>query len=341
MPCGSYSPRWRMVDPCLGATRGRVVLEVLEMALTKEQIKERFGYIGGSDAAAVLGLSRWKTPLEVWAEKTGQVEPKDLSDSIPIEVGNELEDLVCKMWTKRTGKALRRVNETLVHPNYPYIRGRIDRRVVGEDTIFEAKTASAWKAKEWEGEEIPQEYIIQCQHYMAITGAAKCEIAVLIGGNAAFVYKTIPRDAKIIAELVHREAEFWVKYVEPKVMPMIVTKNDSDILFELFPEGDDGEPVQLDDTANALIEGWEAMKQDLMNIKGQVDRQGNEIRALLKDKTVGVTDKYRVSWKNQITRRLDTDKLKDEQPEIVEKYSKVSKSRVLRIAALKRVKEAV
>ena len=306
------------------------------MALTADQVRERVAYIGGSDAAGVLGLSRWTTPLQVWAEKTGEIEPKDLSGLLPIEVGNELEDLVCKLWSKRTGKKLRRVNETQVHANYPFIRCNIDRRVVGEETIFEAKTASAWKAKEWEGEDIPGEYILQCQHNMAVTGAAKCWIAVLIGGNVDFKYKLIERDPILIAEMVRREADFWLKYVVPKVMPGFITRNDGDILFKLFPHGDEGEPAILDDKANALIEALTAMGEDKNNIEGQIEKARNELKAMLGDKTFGVTDRFKVSWKVQITNRLDGDKIKEKHPKIAAECMKKSESRVLRYAILKR-----
>ncbi len=126
--------------------------------LTPEQVSERTAYLGGSDAAAVLGLSRWSSPLTVWAIKTGQIVSEDKSDQLAIQVGNELEDAVCRLFTKRTGKKVARVNETIFHPKHPFLGANIDRRIVGEDSVLEAKTASGWKAKEWTGEDIPIEY---------------------------------------------------------------------------------------------------------------------------------------------------------------------------------------
>ena len=305
------------------------------MALTVEQIAERVGYIGASDAAAVCGLSRWKTPIQIWAEKTGAVEPEDISDKLHIQVGNELEDLVCKLWTKRTGKKLHRVNETLTHPKYPFIRCNIDRRVVGENTIFEAKTASAWKAQEWSGEEIPSEYIIQALHSLAVTGADKCEIAVLIGGNVDFVYKTIHRDPAAMAEIIRKEVDFWTRFVEPKIMPTVVTKHDADILFKLFPNGDETEVITLTDEANKLAESIQALQQDQKLLEDTIDKEKNVLRAMLGDKAVGLTNRYKITWKGQVTERLDTAKLKIEKPQIYSEFLKPTSSRVLRITEIK------
>lgn len=308
------------------------------MALTQEQVAERVNYIGGSDAAAILGISRWKTPIEIWAEKTGTIVPEDISDRLAVEVGNDLEDTVAKLWTKRTGKKLARVTQTIVHPKYPFIRVNLDRRVVGEDSIFEAKTASAYKAKEWIGEDIPQEYVAQCMHGLAVTGEARCEIAVLIGGNVDFVYKTIYRDEKIIKEMIQREVHFWNTYVIPKVMPQIVTRKDEDILKKLFPNGDEGTPIALGEEANGLIESINALGQDIKNAEGIRDLEKNKLRAMLGEHTFGLTDRFKVSWRNQPTTKLDTEKLKIEASDVYEQFVKRGSTRVLRTTALKPLK---
>ena len=154
--------------------------------LTAEQIKERIGYLGASDAAAAVGLSRWKSPVEVWAEKTEFVEPEDISGKLSIRMGNKLEDVVAEIFQEETGKKVHRVNETIYHPQYPFLAANLDRRVVGEDACLEIKTAGAWAAKDWEGEELPREVIIQVMHQLACTGKKVGYACVLIGGNQDF-----------------------------------------------------------------------------------------------------------------------------------------------------------
>ena len=264
--------------------------------LTQEQVRERTGFIGGSDAAAVLGLSRWATPLSVWASKTGQIPDEDKSDCLAIEVGNELEDLVAKLFAKKTGKKVHRVNEAIFHPEYPFIGGFIDRKVTGEDAILECKTASGWKAKEWDGEDIPREYIIQVMHYLAVTGQQRAYIACLIGGNQKFVWKTVERDEDMIKSMISREVAFWREFVEPKIMPTTVTARDGETLYNLFPLDDQTE-VELTDEANKLCESIGAMVADKKKLDSQIDQAKNELRLMLGEHAIGKTDSYKVTWK--------------------------------------------
>ena len=266
------------------------------MTLTKEQLAERLGYLGGSDAAGVLGLSRWATPLSVWAEKTGQIHMREL-DSEAAELGTELEDYVARRFMKKTGKTVHRVNETIFHPKYPFLAANLDRRVVGEKAILECKTASAWKAREWDGEEIPREYIIQAMHYLAVTGAERIYVAVLIG-NQSFQWKVIERDEKALSEMVSKEVTFWNGFVVPKVMPAVVSWKDKDALEGLFPVANEGEPIALDDTANATAEVIEGMEEDYKALGMQIDKQKNELKALLGKAPAGETDHFIFRWAN-------------------------------------------
>lgn len=207
--------------------------------MTKRKIdyldpETRRSFIGGSDAAAILGLSRWRTPLQVWAEKTGQIQPEDISEKLNVKLGVRLEDTVAELFCEATGFKVRRVNETMFHEKYDFLAANIDRRVVGDDSILECKTTSAWNAKQWEGEEIPQEYIIQVLHYLAVTGYSKAYISVLIG-NQDFKWKEIRRDEKTINAIVEQEVKFWNEFIVPVVMPTRIMANDSETLFNLFP----------------------------------------------------------------------------------------------------------
>lgn len=287
---------------------------------------DRKGFIGASDAAAVLGLSRWQTPLGIWAEKTGQIEHEEL-DSEAAELGTYLEEYVARRFTKLTGKKVNRVNEPQVHPVYPFLTCQIDRRVVSEDALLECKTASAWKAKEWGGEDVPREYIIQVMHQLAVTGKQIGYVAVLIG-NQDFKVKKIERDEKTINELVKKEVAFWNDYIVPKIMPGIVTKNDAETLYELFPLAQEGTVKDLGDSAAAIIESRNALIQDKIQLEGEIEKQENELRLMLGENESGTAGKWKITWKNQTQRRVDTKSLPQE---IYEKYSKVITSRILRI----------
>lgn len=295
--------------------------------------KERINYLGGSEVAGALGLSRWSSPLQVWAIKTGQVEPKDISDKEEVELGIELEDYVAKRFMRKTGKKVQRVNETLFHKDYPFLGANIDRRVVGENAVLECKTCTVWKYKEWEGEDIPQEYMLQVLHYMLVGGFTKGYIACLIG-NHKFVWKEIEYDPKTLNKLLQKEVAFWNTYVVPKVMPAQILANDTETLGDLF-KVEQGKEIALTDDANKLIESIEAIKSDIKGLEIQEEQQKNELKVMLGENEIGKTGNYKITWKNQTTRRLSVDILKQDLPEVYEKYSKPSESRVLRIIPTK------
>jgi putative phage-type endonuclease len=290
-----------------------------EKVMITEQTKiEKINYIGATECAAVLGLSRWDTPLGVWARKTGQIVGTQ-EESLAMWLGNELEDVVARRFMKETGKTVHRVNETQFHPAYPFIGCNLDRRVVGEDAILECKTASAWKSKEWEGEEIPQEYILQCYHQLAVTRKKVCYLAVLIG-NQDFLWKEIKFDQKIIDDITMKLVHFWNDFVLTDIMPTTITKRDADTLDALFPQAYEGNEIKLEDDANVLIENLAAFKKDLKGLEGLIEQTENELKARIKDNEIGVTSLYRVAWTNSKWSGLDGKKLKEEMPEIHAQY---------------------
>lgn len=263
--------------------------------LTLEQFEERKNYIGASEAAAAIGLSRWQTPLELWAAKTGQIELSQ-EETLPMWCGNELEEVVAKRFMLETGKKVRRDNSTIYHKCYPFLACHIDRKVEGEDTILQCKTASAWKEKEWDGEEIPHEYIIQEYHELACTGYKKAIIACLIG-NHKFVIKEIYRDDKILNDLVTKEVHFWKEFVEKKIMPGVLS-SDNEILGRLFPQAHEGQVIQLSDIATRLCENLEALNQDKFVTEKLIEKARNELKAMIKDNEIGQTGTYQIKWCN-------------------------------------------
>lgn len=295
--------------------------------LTPEQKKERLSYLGASDAAAVLGLSRWGTPLSVWAEKTGQVVRPD-DDALRLKLGHRMEPIVAELFEEETGKKVETVADTLFHPKYPFIACNLDRRVVGENAIVQLKTAASWKAKEWEEDEIPREYILQEIHELAVSGADRAYIAALIG-NQDFKVKIIERRDVLQAmdDLISREVHFWNTFVVPRVMPTHITARDRETLEELFPMAEAGPPIQLPDEANAVAENLESMGQDLKMIEGQIEKQKNTLLAMLGKHESGTTGRWDILWANTLTRRFDSKAFEKAHPALYAEFRKPNTSR--------------
>lgn len=306
------------------------------MSLTPEQVADRVNFIGGSDAAAALGLSRWKSPLTLWAEKTGTVKREDIGDQLPVIVGTELESLVIKLFCDKTGKKVEKgTPATVTHPKHDFIRANPDALIAGEDAGLEAKTASGWKAKEWEGEEIPAEYKIQCLHNMAVTGKKTWYLACLIGGNQDFRWVQVNWDEKVISQMMEREVDFWKNYVAPKVMPTTAHRDDDDVLFKMFPEGNDPDTLELGDAANKIADSILALQTDRAVLEGFIKKEKNALKAMLGDHAIAETNRYRITWKKQTTRRFKPDLAKVENWEFYDKCCEDSPSRTLRIKTKK------
>ncbi len=290
---------------------------------------ERNSFIGASEAAAALGLSRYKTPLQLWGEKTGNLPVEDVSGKLAVKLGNALEETVCKIFCEETGKEVRKAVETRFHPNYPFIGATLDRLVVGEKVPLEAKAISAWRKKEYNDGQSPIEYQIQLMVQIIVTGAPYGYLATLIG-NEEFKWIKIERDDIVFKQLVEKLVHFW-GFVERKEMPGIITRYDSDVLYNLFPLAEEGSQIDLGDAATRMIESRNSMIVDLKNLEGLIDKTENEIKAMLKESESAIAGKFKITWKNQSQVRIDTKALKEAMPDVYKKFGKESAFRKLTI----------
>ena len=229
------------------------------MTLTTQQKELRKTGLGGSDAAAALGISPWVSRYQLWREKTGLDKPADLSKVEAVEMGSLLEDAVATKFIRaHANLRLQRVNGTLRSVEFPWMLAHIDRAIVNPtisrkvvwnrdrgrlttDAIFEAKTAGHFAADDWgeEGtDEIPLHYLAQTTHYLIVTGASVCFVGVLIGGQKYREY-IVRRDPTLIEMVVEGEREFW-RMVDERVEPDAVTAEDVKRKFSR----DDGSEVE-------------------------------------------------------------------------------------------------
>lgn len=287
--------------------------------------EERRQYIGGSDIAAIMGQSRWKTPYRLWAEKTGKIEMPDLSNVESVEMGTRLEQFVADLFSEKTGKATRKAPKSYSHPDYPYLVAHVDRLITGTDELLECKTCSAYKLEEWENK-IPKEYVLQVIWYLGITGRKKGWIACLIGGQK-FDYKPIEFDEELFNMMVEKAVKFW-EMVQKQIPPLILPEDD-EVLGEIYSEHIDDMMVLQD--LNDRVAYLQEIKMHIEDLNKEKRELETELKTVIADKAGFITDRYKVTWKTQTANRIDTDRLKDEQPEIIKNYMQEKKFRVLRI----------
>lgn len=256
--------------------------------------------IGGSEIAAVMGMSPYETPLSLWAKKTGKLPPSDLSNFEAAEIGTELEEYVARKFTRKTGIKLRVDNRTFRHPKHPYMIGHIDRWVVGEDAVFEAKTTSAWMEKHWQGDEIPQHYVLQLMWYLGLCQKRVGHIAVLIGGQK-FVYKQIEFDQELFEKMVETAQVFMEQFVLKNVAPIAV-EGDSETLLQMFPNSSPTE-LRLDgplaEEMDGLVEERLGGLESIRHAKEELEKIEARIKQIIAENESAETLNVRVTWKTR------------------------------------------
>lgn len=289
--------------------------------LSAERLAERKSGIGGSDSAAACGIpGAFKTRLELWEEKTGRAPPADLSGIAAVHFGNVLENVVCEEFTRRTGLALRRSNQLLRHPRHPFMIASLDRNVVGERAIFEAKTANAYSVSAWGpdgSDEVPLPYYMQAAHYLAVTDKDVCYLGVLLGGNDYRIYR-LGRDAQVESALIERETEFW-QYVQTDTPPPPSTAED---VARLHPRSNEATVLatpELIDAHRQLVE-MRAQQKALDELQKPLEMKLKQ--ALGDAEALVLPDGGKlVTWRSVKQRRFDSTRFQKDHPDLYGLYS--------------------
>lgn len=283
----------------------------------EEWLKWRAKGIGGSDAPVVCGINRYKSPVELWMEKTGQIEPKVAGEA--AHWGTMLEPLIRNEYTERTGLQIKQEHAILQHSEYPFMLANLDGIVsdpINGDCVFEAKTANAFKSDDWD-DHVPQAYQLQVQHYLAVTNLLGAYIAVLIGGNT-FKWHYITRDNALIAMLIELEKRFWHNVETLSPLPMDGSDASSELLSRLYPHANSKTQITLDE-ALPLISQYEVASDEEKAAGERKEESINKLKALMGYEICIAGDRT-ITWKNISSERLDSKILKVEQPEIYSKY---------------------
>ena len=275
--------------------------------------------IGGSDVSVIAGINPYKSVYQLWLEKTGQTEPAE-SENEYTHFGTVLEPVIRKEFMERTGFKVRQKHMLLKSENYPFMLANLDGviNLNGEMCIFEAKTASAYKLDEWQSG-IPPEYMLQVQHYMAVTDARKAYIASLIGGNH-FLYKLIERDNEIISKIIAMEKCFWEVNVLGRIAPNIDGTRATTEYFNSKYNSSNGLAVKLPEEIISECEEYSRLVDEIDKLTSAKDAVCNRIKNVLKENETGFAGKYKISWKQVVSAKFNTIKFKADNPELYSKY---------------------
>jgi putative phage-type endonuclease len=283
--------------------------------------------IGSSDAGAAVGLHPYKSPLELWLEKTGRdealpkIDPND--ETSPMYWGTLLEPIVAAHYTKRTGHKVRRINAVLQHPREQWMLANVDREVVGapDVQILECKTAGMNGARLWK-DGVPEYVQLQVMHQLAVTGKQAADVAVLICGQELQVHR-IDRDEGMIAQLVELERQFW-RHVELDQAPPADGSDSADTALRCLYPRDTGQTVDLsgDLKMSAVFSDLLAVRQVLatnVDLEAQLKQR---IQQRMGETSRAIFETGEVTWKRSKDGvALDTARLLKAQPGLLQTYA--------------------
>jgi putative phage-type endonuclease len=280
--------------------------------------------VGGSDIAILAGISRYKTPYELYLEKIGESEP---TEETPAQYwGKILEEIVAQEYAKQTGKRVKKTQKTYRDKTDTHLIGHLDRLIVGEKRILECKTTRFAQKSDWgeeDSDEVPPAYLLQCQHYMEITGIKICDLALLASGSDFRIY-TINHDPKIGLLIRKLAKEFW-NMVQTRNPPLPVNMDD---VKRQFPHGKEDSVFaspEIIDTIQRLREVTSQIKE----LEVEEEQLKTAILAELKENSylLDGSGNEIVTYKNQSTKRVDSELLQDIYPDIYKEVLKESNFR--------------
>ena len=261
-----------------------------------EWLQHRLTSLGGSDAAAIMGLNEYSSPLQVFLEKTGQ--RPGFEGNIATETGSFLEPFIAGLFTRETGKKVRGVNAILRNNTIPFAHANIDRAVVGEKALVECKsTTSMTNIKLARNGEYPAMWYTQCVHYLMVTGWERAYLAVLTN-NRDFQVHTIERDEAEIQALMGAECAFWQCVVKGEAPLPNGSTGDMDALSETIGLGDEAAGTIDLFGSDALVREYLTIKDSIASLTTRQEAIKQQLCVQLGNHEVGFAGDKKVVWKN-------------------------------------------
>lgn len=282
----------------------------------EEWLKYRKKGICGTDAGAITGFNPYVSAFSVYSDKTSD-EISEF-DNEAMRQGRDMEDYVARRFMEETGKQVRRANAIYKNEKHPIMLADFDRLIVGEKAGLECKTVSPYSADKWSDGKIPMHYQMQVQHYLAVSGYECWYIAALIFGRD-FIIRKIERDEELINNLTVIEENWWEKHIVENTIPEPDGSTAYTKLLNEYYHNDRDKTVKLYGMDKTLERRGEidSLIRKLNTEKEAIDQR---IKINLEDASYGETEKYKVSWIDTVQNRIDSKKLKAENPDIYNGY---------------------
>ena len=294
--------------------------------------RNRVDFIGGSDVAAILGLSPYKTAVDIWLEKTGQTTIQ--STSMAMRFGQFAEEFIAREYVRATGQAVAPYEEAFIDQDHPYLAGHIDRFILPKEgglfnstnmlsvqKLLECKTANPFAQQEWGDvgtDSVPLPYLVQCLWYLMLTGCESADLAVLFG-NSDFRIYTIGRDAEVERALKERACHFWQCYIQTGIAPPAANEADCRTLFQ---KAIPSKIQEADQNDLDLLDQLKTINQKLLSYEEQLSQIKQTLMNKMQDaESLQYQGKTLLTWKApKPSKKLDAKLLAQAHPELVAQY---------------------
>jgi putative phage-type endonuclease len=294
--------------------------------------------ISATMAAVIMGVSPWESPLNLYWRIKGEGPSKEQNDA--MYWGTKLEPLVARRFAEVTKLKVRRPHRQ-IDPNflfrseeygYPML-ALLDGLTYDDDgeAIVEVKTTSIYNKDDW-AEEPPIMYYAQAQHQMATTSLSRVYMPVLLGGNT-FLYRVIERNDEVIAMMTDGQREFWNNHILAGVPPEADGHESTGSAIKArWPHSEPDYSEVIDDPeVERLAQVYVAQGASVEALKTEREATANKLRLIIEDRESVVSGAYKISAKEQITKRVDTKALEEDMPDVWEVFAKKTSSRPLRV----------
>lgn len=300
--------------------------------LTKKQLQERKNYIGGSDAGAIAGFCPYRSPLDVYKDKTEDL--MEIDKPIYMHWGTMLEPFVREEFERIRDTKVSVINATKFHPKYGCLAANID-GLLSNGELLEIKCTTFWGRKRFEDDNFPLEYICQCAHYATIYNAPKVHMAVFHGIDKPLQLYTYERDKEFEEKLLSTELNFWHNYIEKRIPPEPMTYDE--VIKEFNVKRNYMDDLETTCIATENIENiycdLQKYTEQQKDLEDKIKEKKMVVMKFLEDKErlINRAGEELCTWKFRANNRFDTTKFKKEQPEIYNQYLKQGNCRTFLI----------
>jgi putative phage-type endonuclease len=288
----------------------------MDQAKREKWLAERIeAGVGGSEAPAVLGISPWATPYDVYLTKRKEAPPVEQTE--PMRWGNILEPVIIQEYSNRTGRVVATLEHEIVKSDtMPWMFCTPD-GICGE-RLIQAKTA---RTREGYGEsgsdEIPEVYLIQVQHEMLVTLRKVADVPVLFGGSDFDIF-TVEADQELQEMIAAAEHDFWFNHVKRGVPPAAVTLDDARRRYKLARATE----IQADQKTAVLCSQLLNVRADLKRYEEEKERLQVAIMNVIgNNETLKYGSTVLATWKqSKAIQRFDMATFKVEHSDLHERY---------------------